>query len=455
MPDGKKLGGLTRRQALERGGATLASLSVVGGLAACGSDNKKSSTSTSAGGKSSGKALDGMSHYIANILAFEAMNKSFKAAAEQLGGKSRETAWDGDQQKLLSQVQTFPSLGVNGVFSFTGADAVVPQYAKVLTDKNIDYFNLSNWLPWFFPSDPRFNGHYIGSAGGSFAEEGYLIAKVLFERGNGEGDAIYLRGIKGATGDTERNYGIQLAMKEFPNVKVVATAFTDFDTGKAQQALAQLLPAHKNPKFVICMNDGVAVGALAALRAVKNTTALVNGLDGDPPFLKEIAKDERVVGTSAGLIAHSGVLAAVRLYDALNGVKRSPVEDYLLTDSVIVDTPEAATELLNLTSDSTRVWDARKMSQHLQGDKYELPHKIAAADVTNFNWGDKPGVSKAPQPKGFTFPTAYKSALDGGDIDTVNANFDKHYKDAYASVRAKCKTKDTSVLGTFKRLGKV
>jgi ribose transport system substrate-binding protein len=441
-------GGITRRQAIQRGSAAAAGLALFG-MFGC--------TSSSAGGTTAagGKQLKGMSHYIANVLAFEAMNRAFGLAVTQLGGKPYQAAWDGaDQQTLLSQVQTFPSLGVNAVHSFTGADAVVPQYAQFLTNAGVFYQNLANRLPWFSPSDPKFNGRFLGTDGGSFAEEGYVMGKVLFERGDGVGEAIILRGTKGSTGDTERQYGLNRALKEFPDVKVVASAYTDFDTSKAQQALAQLLPAFKKPKFVVCLNDGVAVGALAALRAAGNKTALVNGFDGDPPFLQEMQRDERVVGTSAGLIAFSGVLAAVHLYDALNGVKRDPLEDFINTDSLIIDSPAAAKALLDLTGpDKPIPWDPRKMSRHLMGDKWEMPHKIEVADPGNFDWGDRPGVYRTPRPKGFTWPEAYQAALDAGGIDKTNQEWATHYKDVYADIRKKDHTAQTSVLGTFARLG--
>jgi len=351
---------------------------------------------------------------------------------------------------MLSQVRQFPTLGVDGVFSFLVADSAVSQYASGLTAKKVAYQNLSNRLPWFAPNDPKFDGRFIGTFGGAFAEEGYVNAKTLFERGGGEGECILLHGVKGGLSSNSREYGLRLALKDFPGVKIVATAYTNFDTTAAQKAMSALLPAHKNVKFVFALNDGIAVGALAAMKAAKNTKTLINGFDGDEAFLKQMASDERVVCTTAGLIAFSGTLAAVRLYDYLNGVKLHPLETFIDTESLVIDTPEAATALLDIAAaDKPLPWSATKMSRHLNGDKWEIPHKIAVTDPSALEW---PTIQKKAKPAGFSFPAEYQSALDGGELDKVNADWEKRTKDPYGPVRDAAKTKE-GVLGTFKRLG--
>jgi ribose transport system substrate-binding protein len=356
-------------------------------------------------------------------------------------------------QKALSQVLTFPSLGINGVHNYLVADASMPQYAKDLTDKGIYYTNLSNRIQWFDPGDPKFNGKHTGIVQGPFGEEAYIMAKILFERGGGSGKAIRLRGPKGGLSDNARGFGVDLALKEYPNVDVVATEYTDWDPTKAQKALETLLPQYPDVKFIITMNDGLAMGSLATLKAHRNTTALLMGCDGDPDFLEAMATEERLVGTSAGLIAFSGVIAAVRLFDALSGVKASPLEKFVDTDSVIVDTKDAASELLNLTGpDKPVLWDATKMSRKLAGDNWITQHHIQVGNPTDFEWGNKPGTNPAPKPADFKWNDDYQKALDAGEVDKLNADWQSRFKDPYTSVRAKATFKD-GALGEFKRQG--
>jgi ribose transport system substrate-binding protein len=390
-----------------------------------------------------------MDHLIANVPAFESTDRAFAASAKALDAKSKFTSYDGDMQKALSQIQQFSALGVLGVHSYLVADASVDGYAESLAGDKIAYSNLSNRVPWLSPVDPKYKGYYIGNVGGPFADEAYIVSKILFERGDNTGDVILLGGPKGAYSETSRRYGVMKAISETPGVKVVANAYTDWDQTKAQTALETLLPAHPDVKFVLAFNDGVALGALAALKAARNTTALLCGMDGDPGFLEQMTKEERIVCTSAGLIAFSGTLAAVRLFDHLNGVELNPLESFINTDSIIVDTPAAASALLDLTGeDKPILWDATKMSRHLNGDKWITQHHCLVADPATDEWAEG-GSFPTPMPDGFAWPDAYQKALDAGELATVNADWESRFEDPYGSVRAAANFKD-GVLGALK-----
>ena len=440
---------ISRRNLLKAAGIGGLGLAGASALAACGS----SSTSSSAAAGSATRTFLLMDHLIANVPAFTSTDAAFKAAAKRLGATSQFTSYDGDMQKALSQELTFPELGVNGAHSYLVADDSMPQYALDLTRKGIYYTNLSNRIPWFDPGDPKFGGKLLGNVQGPFAEEAYIMAKILFEAGGGSGQAIRLRGPKGALSDNARGFGVDLALKEYPNVKVVATAYTNWDPTIAQKSLETLLPQYPDVKFIMTMNDGLAMGALATLKTHRNTTALLMGCDGDPDYLQAMATEERLVGTSAGLIAFSGVLAAVRLYDALSGVKFEPLESFIDTDSVIVDTKEAAAALLDLTGpDKPVLWDAAKMSRKISGNNWITQHHIQAGDPTSFEWGNKPGTNPAPRPASFQWNAAYQSALNSGGIDKLNADWESRFRDPYTKVRALAKFKN-GALGEFKRRG--
>ena len=445
--------GISRRNVLKAaavGGAGIASFSA---LAACSSTSATTAPSGTATGSAAGKSYKFMDHLIANVPAFESTDAAFKAAAQALGSTSSFTSYDGDMQKALSQELTFPTLGINGVHEYLVADGSLPKYAQNLTDKGVFVSNLSNRIPWFDPSDPKFGGKLIGIVQGPFAEEAYIIAKALFAAGGGKGKAIRLRGPKGGLSDNARGVGVDLALKEYSGVQVVATAYTDWDPTKGQKALEALLPQYPDVKFILTMNDGLAMGALATLKAARNTTALLMGCDGDADFLAAMATEERLVATSAGLIAFSGLLAATRLFDALSGVKFHPLEAYVDTDSVIVDTKAAAAELLKLTGPGAPLlWDATKMSRKLAGNGWITQHNIQVGNPASFEWGNKPGTTPTPMPSGFKFNDAYQKALDAGQIDTVNADWTARFKDPYTTVRAAANHKE-GALGEFKRKG--
>lgn len=460
--------GISRRNVLKVTALGGVGLAGAGLLAACATDAGAPGTTspapgttsaapgtTSAAPSSSAPATTGLlvAHLIANVPAFESTNRAFNLAAEALGNTSQFTSYDGDMQKALSQSLTFKALSAAGVFSYLVADGQMPAYAQNLTKDGIAFQGFSNRIPWFDPGDAKFDGKLIGILQGPFAEEAYIMAKTLFERGGGKGKAIRLRGPKGGLSDDARGKGVDLALKEYPGVEVVGEAYTDWDPTKGQKALETLLPQNPDVKFIITMNDGLALGALATLKTQRNTTAILMGCDGDPGFLEAMQKEERLVGTSAGLIAFTGALAATRLFDAINGVKFHPLEAFVDTDSVIIDTKEAAAELLNLTGeDKPLLWDVTKMSRAINGDAWTTQHHLQVGNPSTFEWGDKPGTTPTPRPAGFTWTAEYQAALDAGEIDTLNAEWDKRFVDPYTAVREKATRKEGS-LGEFKRKG--
>jgi ABC-type sugar transport system substrate-binding protein len=446
----------TRRQFLGRAAASGVSVSALSALlAACGSSSSSSSTAAASGSAApAGKVkLKGVSEYIPAVTSLASADRGFEWGIQGLGGKFMHTAYS-DVEDELSGAQSFGNLGANGATSYLVSDASVVPYAESLASQKITYFNYANRVPWKPPSDPRYNGYFLTSSNGSFAEEAYIVAGELFKRGGGSGTAIMLRGAEGSASDAARSFGTYLRLAEHPNIKIVATAFTDWNQVTAQQQTATLLTSHPNPTYLLAMNDSIALGGLASLRAANAKDTLVMGCDGDPEYIKQMTSDNRIVATAAGRLDHTGVLAAVWLFDKLNGYKFNPLESYINTDSVIVDTPAAAQAMLNLIGFAPHPlpYDPVKMSRVLQGNNWDMPHRVEVADPANFDWGSAPGVNHHPKPSGFSWPSAYESAMNAGQLDKLNAEYATHLHDIYGAVRAKA-TYKSPVLGTFAKVG--
>ena len=89
--------------------------------------------------------------------------------------------------------------------------------------------------------------------------------------------------------------------------------------------------------IIVCQNDGMAVGAGNAAGA--NSGIVITGLDGTPDGYEAI-KDGRITGTVAqdgGLMASSGVEAAVTLLDG--GTLEN---NLIIADSVWIDSSNVA-----------------------------------------------------------------------------------------------------------------
>jgi ribose transport system substrate-binding protein len=364
-----------------------------------------------------------------------------------LGSDPATESYDGDMQKAISQAQLYSSLGVNMVTGYLVADSAYTQYAKTLTDQGINYWNLANAVPWRHPSEPIFKGHFLGHIQAQFADEAYLSAKALFERAGGEGEMIHLLGAAGSASDNTRSFGVQKALEEFPKIKVVASQATDWDSVKAQTVTETLVPAHPNAKIIFAQNDSIGSGAVKALRGLRSKEVLVAGVDGDPQFVQMIADGDYAVATAAAREDLVGCMTAVIMWDMLNGVEFDPLETMLRNDDVLVDTPEAAQEMIKLVPESGDLpYDVKAMSRYLQKDDWKTQIRVQAFDPFS-EWSSK-GSNPAPKPAGFAWPKEYGEALTPKHAAEVNKAWDDRYTDFFASVREKANYKE-HVLGAL------
>lgn len=410
------------------------------GLEACSSDSKKAAP----GGSKSFKTRN---QSITNVTSLESYARGTNYAWRVLGSDPATESYDGDMQKAISQAQLYSSLGVSMVTGYLVADSAYTQYAKALTDQGISYWNLANAVPWRHPLEPIFKGHFLGHIQAQFADESYLSAKALFERAGGEGEMIHLLGAAGSASDNTRSFGVQRALAEFPKIKVVASQATDWDSVKAQAVTETLVPAHPNAKIIFAQNDSIGSGAVKALRGLRSKGVLVSGVDGDPQFVKMIADGDYAVSTAAAREDLVGAMTAVIMWDMLNGVEFDPLETMLRNDDVLVDTPEAAEEMLRLVPESGDLpYDVKGMSRYLQKDNWKTQIKVQAFDPFS-EWSSK-GANPAPKPSGFAWPKAYGEALTPEHAAEVNKTWDAHYTDFFASVRKKAKYQD-HVLGAL------
>lgn len=420
-------------------------------LAACSNSNS--------GGGASGSGATGakaMSHTIINIASLATGVEGFRFAWEALGQEALIQSYDADPQTALQQVDLFSGLDVEAAWGYLIADSLLDQYVGTLAQSNILYQNVGNPIPWTVPLAEKYQGSYLTQVGASFSDEAYLAAKALFERADGEGELIWLTGAKGTAGDTSRSTGVEFALKEFPKIKVVESQPADWLQTKAQQLTERLVPAHPNARMIMAQNDSIGIGAVAALQSLGKRDVLVAGIDGDPQFIQLIADGQNAVATSASRVDYQGVIIAVRFFDELMGAgdKWDPLECILRQDDVLIDTPESAQTLLDLTTGSDGSlklpYDVKAPSRHLHPDDWKVQTVFQALDPY-FEWY----VSIPSQkPSGFSWPAEYEAALTPEHAKQVNDEWAKRNDDVFAPVRAKA-TYQGMVLGSLVEAGLV
>jgi ribose transport system substrate-binding protein len=74
---------------------------------------------------------------------------------------------------------------------------------------------------------------------------GRVGAEWLFKHLNGKGNVVEMRGIDGVPADADRHQGFTEALKNYPDIKVVATPFTGWALNKSAQEAKDLLASGK------------------------------------------------------------------------------------------------------------------------------------------------------------------------------------------------------------------
>jgi len=122
-------------------------------------------------------------------------------------------------------------------------------------------------------------GDFIAFVGADDYSIGLAIGKRLLTGIGGKGNVIILEGVKGSLTSTNRVRGFTDALKEFPNVKLLASQPGNFQRLNALQVMENLMQSFPSIDGVLAANDPMAVGAIEALEGA-NRKALVIGING-------------------------------------------------------------------------------------------------------------------------------------------------------------------------------
>ena len=211
------------------------------------------------------------------------------AAGKEVNAK---VLWNGpksetDKQDQVDILNAFASQGVDGVaMAATDKNALVATVEK-LDGQGIPVVTIDSGVE---SDKPRsFIATDNVAAAGLAAEQ---MGKLL----GGKGKVAVLSFLKGAATSDEREKGFLDGIKKFPGITVVATEYTDSDSGKARDKMETLLTAHPDLNGVFASNEPNVVGAAGALKE-RNLVGKVKlfGFDASDPEIQYL-KDGVVQG---------------------------------------------------------------------------------------------------------------------------------------------------------------
>lgn len=341
-------------------------------------------------------------------------NRGGELSAKGLGIDYSPLNHEFDVSRLLSQVQGLNASGTNLLVTQVYPSGALPKVAKICEDNSTQLVALWDTVDWYTPPDA--GDRYVSFQAPNSVQEAYEVAKLLFEAIGGEGKVGHILGVASAN-DTYRTAGVELAAKEYPGVEIVGRLRTDWDREEGRKAMLSMLGAHPDMKGVVCQNDNIALGVLAAMREQNIDSIKVVGIDGVPDGLKEIAKGGPFIGTHSTLIPWQSGYAGVTAFDALNGWKPTLGERMLYTGDVLTTAENAAGIDEKLYGGD--VFDWKLMSRTLNPDNWDPQNKITAMDPEVF-WNNLPGKERLNK--------IYEGAKDRGEFASVDTLYADHYK---------------------------
>jgi len=241
---------------------------------------------------------------------FTGMRNAVVTAGEALGWTVIATNADGDDSKLVEDVENFIAQGVDGIVisgawfndipaALNAAEAAgIP---VVLVDRMFDSQNFTAWVG----PDNEFMGEQIGN----------FIVSQLPEGGT----AVIIRG--GPPENTigiNRTAGVTKALTAAGNFTIeVSPDFAGWSTDGGKAAMENMLARFPQIDFVFCENDSMAFGAQsAAADAGRSDEMIFAGIDGANPAILAILEGGNFVATGhndANVIGAEGVAVMAKI----------------------------------------------------------------------------------------------------------------------------------------------
>ncbi len=237
---------------------------------------------------------------------------------------------DGQDEKQLNGIKAFiASHGKNCVFYVDPSNAPnTAAIAEVCEDAGVYWTSVWHLAEGLNPKDYKY---YVAHQSVDGVAQGYDIAKKMFDEfeTKGEGKILALQGQLGNDSAVERYEGLQNALKEYPNIELLDTQVANWSSQEALKTVETWLAKYGDDiDGIWCANDGMAIGAIQALKAKGlNGKVKTCGVDGVSAALDAIEAGDMVC-----TVANNGYLqggyGAAYVYGAYTGdIKVDELED--------------------------------------------------------------------------------------------------------------------------------
>lgn len=187
-------------------------------------------------------------------------------------------------------------------------------------------------IPVIDLTDRAETGKFVAYVGSSDYELGRATGRYLLKAIGGKGGVVILEGVKGSMNSAERVRGFNDAVKEFPNVKLLASQPGNFQRLQGLQVMENLMQTHAQIDGVMAANDAMGSGAIEALEGA-NRKALVVGINGTKEAIDAI-KAGKMLATGD----YNGFLqGCVGTMVAIRELRKLPVPKEVIFKASVID----------------------------------------------------------------------------------------------------------------------
>lgn len=281
---------VTRRSVL---GATILGIS----LAACSSESDKASGGSSSASDGGGTALKNDPSKVGGLIAvitpshsnvfFKTESDAAVEAAKAAGYTAQADSHDDDPNR---QSELFDSAIANGAAAIicdnAGADVTIGAVKKAVDAK----------IPVFL-IDREINeaGLAVSQIVANNSQGAGLVGEAFVEAMGNKGKYLELLGRETDTNAGVRSNAFHSVIDLYPEMEMAAQETANWDQQEAFNKVQTVLEAHADITGIICGNDTMAVGAVAAVDAAGKTGQIkICGFDGAPDAVEAIKAGKMV-----------------------------------------------------------------------------------------------------------------------------------------------------------------
>lgn len=214
---------------------------------------------------------------------------------------------------------------------------------KKAVDAGIAVVNIDNKFDEAVLADKQARLPFVGPDNRKGAR---MVGEYLAKRLKAGDKVIIIEGAPNAFNAVQRKLGFEDAMKA-AQAQIVSSQSGYWETDKANQVVGALITEHPDLKAVLCSNDSMALGAVAALRAAgKADQVLVVGYD-NISAVQQLLKEGKILATAD---QHADQLAVFGIEYALEMLQKkgTPADRETPVDLITTETSSSKPDTADL-----------------------------------------------------------------------------------------------------------